>query len=706
MILDPRRLALFALFALPLAATSAAQTAAPARDRALPSVTVSAAIIDRAPDPARAISSTSLDADQIRAAGPLVDLAEALAGVPGVVANNRWNFAQDAQLSIRGQGARATFGVRGIKLYVNGIPATAADGQGQIGHAPLAALDQIEVIRGPLAVLYGNAAGGVIKIESDPTRIDAPSLLALAADANARRTGLTLRRGDGTRGWVFDASDFRTDGFRPHSRATRRSAHLATALALPDDWRLDASANALEVPRAQDPLGLSAAEFAADPYATNPAALTFNTRERADQRELGAALSRTGSAARANLRAAGYIGRRGVDGFLPIPVAAQANPLSGGGANAIVRDYAGVELRAGWRFGRAALTLGFNQDQLDEHRRGFENFVGSTLGVRGALRRDEHNRVVSRDLLLEAQYQAADTLRVVGGIRRSRVGFDSADRFSSASNPDDSGARSYRAWVPALGLTWTPSAVWSTRASIGRGFDTPTVTELSYRPDGSAGLNFALEPARSRQAELGLRGAGEGWNLDAAIFRSDGRGELTVARSQFGRASFRNAGRSRRDGLELAAGLVLNDTLRLDLGATLIDARYTQSVPACPLAPCPPGAQALLAGNSVPGIPPRSARLALTWRPAAPWRVQSAIDARAAVPVNDANSARAAGYGLLDVVVARDIAIASGVLALEARLDNVFDRAVVGSVIVNDGNGRFFETAPPRRLWLGATWRW
>jgi iron complex outermembrane receptor protein len=690
---------------LVLATTAATGWARDVPPPALPKVAVTATIEDGGDAIARPESSIRLDRDRLRQAGPRIDLAEVLASVPGVVANPRWNFAQDTQLSIRGHGARATFGVRGVRLYVNGIPATAADGQGQIGHAPLAAASAVEVIRGPLAALHGNAAGGVVKVEVDPL---APSSAGLggAASADGGRAGLVLGRASGESGVRAEASRFRTDGFRPHSATERRQFNAVAATRLADRWRLDASAAALDVPRAEDPLGLTPAEFARDPMSTNPAAIAFDTRERARQRELGLALRRDGDGLEPALRVAGYAGRREVDGFLAIPVAAQSSPLSGGGANAIARDIGGVEARVDWRAGPALLTVGLNHDRLDEDRRGFENFVGGTLGVRGRLRRDESNTVRSTDALAKAEIDLGPGWLAIAGLRGSRVRFESRDRFVTATNPDDSGARTWTATVPALGFVHAPSPELAWRASVARGFETPTVIELSYRPDGAAGVNFELEPARTRQHELGVRYRPGPWSIDLALFRDLGRGEVVVARSEGGRAAFRNAGRTRREGAELALGWDPGGAWSLDLAATVLDARYAETVPPCRLPPCPPGAQGLEAGRRLPGIPPRQLLATLTWRPSDAWRAWASLAARDAIPVDDRNGTSAPGHARIDVGLARTVALASGEFDLTLRIDNAIDRALVGSVIVNDGNGRWFEPAPPRRLWLEAEWRW
>jgi iron complex outermembrane receptor protein len=676
-------------------------------ERSLPAVTVTAQTQRDAEQPAP-LSRTVLDAAVIRRAGPQVDASEVLQRVPGLVANNRWNYAQDLQLALRGYGARTSFGVRGIKLYVNGVPASAPDGQGQLAHAALAAIDRIEVIRGPLAALYGNAAGGVIKLDTEPgARSGARGSAASWNDA--WRAGVGWRAAGDRGALALDLSRFDTDGFRPHSAARRDTLDAVFDTRIGGGWRLAATANAIDAPESEDPLGLTPADFARDSASTAPAAFEFDTRKSVRQNQLGAALIRSEADDFQSLRLAAYGGVRRVEQYLAVPVATQANPLNGGGVVDLARDYAGIEARIAerWDIGHGTVTLtgGVNIDRLDEDRRGFENFVGSRRGVRGNLRRDEANQVENRDLLLQAEWTPIPALRALAGVRRSRVEFESKDRFITASNPDDGGARRFAATVPALGLSWSATPALDLRASIARGFETPTVAELAFRADGTAGINFALEPARSTQRELGLAWRGARAALDLALFRDDTRDEIAVARNQGGRAAFQNAGRTRREGTELALSWQPHQRVRASLAATVIDARYRGSA-LCVGANCPPSRPAFTDGNRLPAVPRRFAFAEVTASLARGWQLGMEARAVDAVFADDANRLRAPGYGTLAARLTRHQRLGKGTLRATLRLDNVFDRTHVSSVIVNEANGRVFEPGRGRTLSLIVDYRW
>jgi iron complex outermembrane receptor protein len=370
-------------------------------------------------------------------------------------------------------------------------------------------------------------------------------------------------------------------------------------------------------------------------------------------------------------------------------------------------DYGGGELRVA---GDATLggrplawTAGAGWEGLRQQRRGYENFVGAQLGVRGALRRDERNRVASFDQFAQADWRIAERWSLLAGMRHSRVRFDSDDRYVVAGNPDDSGAVDFSRWTPVAALQLRASPQLNFYASVGSGFETPTLVELAYRPDGSSGLNLDLRPARSRNLELGMKWRPrDGLRADVALFRSDTRDELVVATNAGGRASFANASRSLRQGVELELEATLGESMSLQFAWTALDASVRETYLACAGAPCTVPNQVIARGTRLAGVPRSMGRLRWDgWR--GDWRGFAELRHVSSVTVNDAASETAAGYALFDLGLSREFGDGGQAFL---RLDNAFDRRHAGSVIVNDGNGRFFEPGPGRTLWLGVDYRW
>ena len=636
---------------------------------------------------------------------PGVNLSEALVGVPGVLARDRQNYAQDEQLSIRGFGARASFGVRGVRLYVDGIPATMPDGQGQLSHIALAAADRVEVLRGPFSALYGNSSGGVVQVWSAaggtvPLRaLEAwtGADLGLRLDAQARGVA-------GPLDYNLALGHFRTDGYRAHSRAQRTDGNARLGFDMGAGHTLTLVLNTLAQPGAQDPLGLTRAQWRADPRQAVDAAFAFDTRKRVQQQQLGAIWNVEGE--RDGLRLMGYAGRRAVDQVLSIPPAAQQSPLSAGGVIDLDGGYGGADARwtrRGQLLGRPLEgVLGASWDAQDQHRRGYENFVGDTLGVTGTLRRDERDRVQAFDQYAQLYWHVTERWALLLGARHSEVGFRTRDRYVTAGNPDDSGRVRYRATTPVAGIDYRPDARLRLYASYGEGFETPTFNELGYRNDGGAGLALGLAPVHSRNEELGLKWQPhDGPGLELALFRADSRNELAVASNHDGRSTYRNVGRSRRQGAELAVDGDLGAGWRLRLGMTWLDARFRSGFLACAGTPCLAPNLPVPAGTRIPGVPRRYGSLRLERGGELGWRGGLELEGVGAVPVDDRNSAKAPGYLRTGVDLGYGLALDGTRLHFSARVDNLFDRRVVGSVIVNDGNGRYYEPAPGRSLLLG-----
>lgn len=472
----------FSAFVVPSALLSAAllpnpAQAAPAPADAppierLPTVQVQAARVQQVDDadlPA-SISTVWLDDD---ANGTLAQVSEALGGIPGVVARDRQNYAQDTQLSIRGFGARSTFGVRGVRVLVDGVPATMPDGQGQLSHASLLSAQRVDVLRGPFSALYGNSSGGVVQVFSADGAPGDPWRLRLDTGSdNTLSAGAQLRGQQGPIRYNVAANHFRTDGWRDHSAARRESvnARLGTDVG---GGQLDLVLNYFDSPDALDPLGLSRAQVNADPRQATAVASQYNTRKSVRQAQAGLVFTRTDGAH--TWRAMGYAGQRSVEQYLAIPPGPQANPLHAGGVIDLDGDYGGVDARWSWHGDWAGrpldLVIGANADRQLQDRRGYENFVGDQLGIKGRLRRDQADRVENIDQFAQAWWQWAPRWSLLLGLRHSTVRFRSNDHYITARNPDDSGARRYAATTPVAGVVFRASDAWRLYASAGRGFD-------------------------------------------------------------------------------------------------------------------------------------------------------------------------------------------------------------------------------------------
>ena len=696
-ILSVRHAALPALL-LPLIA------AAQAADEQTMVVTAAPTTVSELDTPA---AVSVVNGDEMRQAAPRVNLSESLGAVPGLQVQNRQNYAQDLQLSIRGFGSRSTYGVRGLRIYVDGIPATMPDGQGQTSNIDIGSVDTIEVLRGPFSALYGNSSGGVINVTSQtgtqPPTVEASSYYGSFGTWHygMKATGAV---GDGSHAgdvdYTVSTNRFTTHGYRDHSGARKNLANARLGVRINDVRKLTLLLNSVDI-KANDAGGLTADEWRDNPR-QSPRDDQYNTRKNTRQTQAGLRYERQLSA-QDDLSVMMYAGERETTQFQSIPRAPQLKPSHAGGVIDLTRHYQGIDTRLTHRgelLVPVTLTAGLDYENMSERRKGYENFVmvngAPQYGEQGALRRNERNLMWNVDPYLQTQWQLTDKLSLDAGVRYSSVWFDSNDYYITPGNGDDSGDASYHKWLPAGSLKYALTDAWNVYLSAGRGFETPTINELSYRSDNQSGLNFGLKPSTNDTVEIGSKTRIGNGLLTAALFQTDTDNEIVVDSSSGGRTSYKNAGKTRRQGMELGLDQQFGESWRLKAAWTWLDATYRTNV--CGDASCN--------GNRIPGIARNMGYASFGYQPEQGWYAGSDIRYMSDIMANDENTAKAPSWTVVGLTTGYKWSYGRMDMDLFGRVDNLFDREYVGSVIVNESNGRYYEPAPGRNYGIGLNLAW
>ena len=610
-------------------------------------------------------------------------------------------------MSIRGFGSRSTYGVRGIRLYVDGIPATMPDGQGQTSNIDLNSVESIDVLRGPFSALYGNASGGVMNVTTqtgrEPATLEASSYYG---SFGSWRYGLkaTGAMGDGTHAgdvdYTVSTTRFATHGYRDHSGARKNLANAKLGVRIDDASKLSLIFNSVDI-KANDAGGLTRAEWQDNPR-QSPRADQYNTRKTIKQTQAGLRYERQMSS-QDDVSVMMYAGQRETTQYQSIPREPQLKATHAGGVIDLARHYQGIDTRwthRGELGVPVTFTGGLNYENMREERKGFENFVmdGATpiFGEKGNLRRNERNLMWNLDPYLQTAWQLTDKLSLDAGLRYSSVWFDSNDRYITAGNGDDSGEASYHKWLPAASLKYAINDGWNLYAAAGRGFETPTINELSYRADNKTGLNFALKPATNDTVEMGSKTRLGNGLLTAALFRTDTDNEIVTDTNTGGRTTYKNAGKTRRQGAELSLDQQFAGNWRAKMAWTWLDATYRSEV--CSKSDCN--------GNRIPGIARNMGFASLGWMPEQGWYAGADVRYMSDIMANDENSAKAPSYTVTGLNTGYKFSYGNWMVDLFGRVDNLFDRHYVGSVIVNEGNDRYYEPAPGRNYGVGLSVAW
>ncbi len=638
-------------------------------------------------------------------------LSESLARVPGITAQNRNQMAQDPQISSRGFGARSSFGVRGLRVYVDGIPLSMPDGIGNPGSVDLGSIAGIEVMRGPFSAMYGNSSGGVIQMLTDtPPATPEVSADVLFGSFDTRRASVQAAGTQKGVEYLVNYSDYRSDGFRVQSQNDKQQATVKLGVKLAEDTKLTTLINWFDQ-FAQDPGGLVRTGNVAqspgafdgsfyNPRGATRGAIVGNTRVLRSNTQVGFNLEKTIDANN-TLNAIVYAGQRDNLQYLATSNAA-AGDISGR-ASSIAREYYGADLRLTHRGNLMdkpySLTAGVNAGYMSDDRLD-RNALNGTIIPNVTPNRDENQKATNFDQYAQGIWSFDPRWDLHAGIRHTSLDLKIRPNLGAGvtTNPAD---LSFSKTLPVAGIVFKATPVLNFYANVGKGFETPTLIEITYADaaNAAAGANSTLKPSSSTNLEAGAKWlASDNSRVNAAAFMINTENEIVVSKQVGTTASYNNAGKTQRSGVELSLEHRFNNKLSGYLAYTYLDATfdqtYTYTSSGSPVT--------VNKGNAIPGTYQTQLYGELAWKEQS-IGLNSAVEMRhfSKAFVNDTNTDSAPAYTIFSVRASLQQQVGQWRISEYARIDNLFDKEYIGSVRVNDSNSRFFEPAPGRNYIVG-----
>jgi iron complex outermembrane receptor protein len=621
-----------------------------------------------------------------------MSVAESLGRVPGITANDRSEMTQDTQISTRGFGARSAFGVRGIRLYLDGISLSSSDGISFPGSINLDNIKSIEVMRGPFSSLYGSSSGGVVQfLTADAPKNNEITSSFMAGSYGTTKESLNLAGTEGQIEYILSSTTFNTDGYRQHSAAHEEESNAHLKINLANDTRVVILANYMNL-EAQDPLGSrstsinsgSYKEYSVftDPTASPTVALVDNTRVHKENTQVGVTVAHDIDQNN-TINLINYVGHR-----INSQILALSTNSNSAKDSAYTRDFFGNEIN--W----------VNNGKILDHNYSITSGLvyGSTRDNRedititsGIINRNEIDNASNLDEYLQGKLSILDSIDLHMGARNTNINYD----VKSIKNPTtQTGGLHFSDTTSVLGATWKALPALNFYANYGRGFETPTLTEIAYTNGISSGPNLNLKASTSNNYEIGTKAfIGNSTKVNLAIFNTDTNNEIVI--TQGGSYTiYGNSATTSRKGLEFSIDSILKNNFNIYGAYTYLDAQFDSTYSN--------GTTNVNAGNRIPGVYRNQIYGELSWNYPS-LNFTSAFEGRymSKTFADDVNQNFAPSYTVFNLRTGFKQTISNWKLSEYFRIDNLLGENYIGAVRINDSNGRFFEAAPGRNYLVG-----
>lgn len=600
--------------------------------------------------------------------------------------------------------------MRGVRVYLDGIPLTMPDGQGQPGVVDLSAIRSIEVLRGPFSALYGNSSGGVIQLftENAPKTPEVGATVMFGSYNTTRQILEAAGNADGVE-YLLNFSNFESDGYRDNSESDKQQATAKFKFNISDDTKLTTLVNWFDQ-KAQDPIGLDRARAFDNSTRDSvvPAAIFANTSVKRDHAQIGFNLEHAFNENN-KLTLVPYVGNRKNAQILT--TTALATVLTGPGGTStnacnttngtcarlsqIDRDFYGIDAR--WdNIGTLGnlpynISLGMTYGKQEDSR--LDTNILNNGFVVNVKNRDEENIASNFDQYVQAKLGITDSVDIHAGARHTKVKLEVNDDLLTL-NGNNSGSVEYQKTTPVIGAIWKVTPTLNLYTNFGKGFETPTFIEAAFDSVAmgvASRPNLSLDAAESNNFEIGLKSfIADNTQLNLTLFRITTKNEIITNQTIAGRSTFINANDTKRTGAELSIDSDFNYGISTYFSYSLLNAKFDSDF------------GAIQSGNRIPGTYRSQVYGEVAWKYDA-LGLNVALEGRhnSKVYVNDRNVDTAPSYTIFNVRAGFEQSLANWSFREYVRVENLFDKEYIGSVRVNDGNALFFEPGADRNYLVG-----
>ena len=605
------------------------------------------------------------------------NISEYIEDVPGIFISNDNNYAQDSRISIRGFGSRANFGIRGIKLIVDGVPETTPDGQSQIDNLNLEIIEKIEVIRGVGSSLYGNSSAGIIKIKTLQELQNSFARIGFSLGSNQQnKSQFFLGQKYKKTSYTFLYSQTKSNGYRNNSGFKNNNLNINLFKKVNDKTNYGLSFNYVDSPYAIDPGGLTIEEVEDNRKQARERNVIYDSKESIKHLKLSGSFEKKISN---KLTFSKYLffSNRDFNGNIPVKK---------GGTIKLDRKY--------WGLGASLLIknkfntqIGFDLgNQKDLRKRYFNN-----EGEIGALVLEQNEKFINYGIFLVSSFKL-NSFIINPGIRLDKNTISIDDQFLADGNSSDK--INLNSLNPSLGINYKSNSLNRFFVNVSTGFETPTLNEFGSSPIGS-GFNKNLKSQNSINYELGFskKSVNNKFKLDLIYFNTSTKNEvLPYEDSQFpGQVFYNNAGKTQRSGIEFSGSYNYNNfwnfNSSISIGRYLFDEFIDN--------------EKNYSGNKIPGVPEKTMFFNVNYKNESKLSVSLQLKVIGDLYANNSNSVKVDGFNRLNLKISKEINYKKITIDPFLIFKNILGTSYYDNIRINAFGARYYEPAAKANFYGG-----